>query len=131
MRTLVIAHNSSCSYIHERDGSKLLNSSSEKGEDVIDSEVQKWSDFSDAYCCEQKEVVSHDGVRIPLTVLYSPEAHCKAESPGLIEGYGAYGRVLDKSWSTDRQKLLDRGWVIAFADVRYIYQVFNIMISIH
>ncbi|KAL8157380.1 hypothetical protein AgCh_002179 [Apium graveolens] len=82
------------------------------------SKGQIWSDFSDAYCCEEKEVVSHDGIKIPLTILYSRKAHHKAQSPGLLEGYGAYGEVLDRSWSSDRQSLLDRGWVVAFADVR-------------
>ncbi|KAK1361973.1 Prolyl endopeptidase [Heracleum sosnowskyi] len=91
---------------------------SEKGEDIIYNDGQKWSDFSEAYCIEEKEVISHDGIRIPLTILYSRKTHNKEQSPGLLKGYGAYGDVLDKSWSSDRQSLLDRGWVVAFADVR-------------
>uniref|UniRef100_A0A803L7N2 Prolyl endopeptidase n=1 Tax=Chenopodium quinoa TaxID=63459 RepID=A0A803L7N2_CHEQI len=42
----------------------------------------------------------------------------EGQSPGILEAYGAYGEVLDKSWSSDRLSLLDRGWVVAFADVR-------------
>lgn len=75
-------------------------------------------DFSDMYFCEKKEVISHDGVRVPLTILYSKELHRKGQSPGLLHGYGAYGELLDKSWCAGRLSLLDRGWVIAFADVR-------------
>ncbi|KAK9266772.1 hypothetical protein L1049_012660 [Liquidambar formosana] len=37
---------------------------------------------------------------------------------GLLHGYGAYGEALDKSWCADRLSLLDRGWVVAYADVR-------------
>ncbi|XP_042502302.1 protease 2 isoform X2 [Macadamia integrifolia] len=45
-------------------------------------------------------------------------ARQKGHSPGLLIGYGAYGEVLDKSWCANRLSLLDRGWVVAFADVR-------------
>lgn len=112
------SNSNSCSNTCKRDGFEFLNTQSEKGEDVIYHEGKKWSNFCDAYCCERKEVVSHDGIRIPLTILYSRRAHHKTPSPGLLHGYGAYGKVLDKSWSADRLSLLDRGWVIAFADVR-------------
>ncbi|XP_060958677.1 uncharacterized protein LOC115701132 [Cannabis sativa] len=89
------------------------------GEEISQySESQTWKEFSNAYCCETKEVVSFDGTRIPLTILYSRAAWQKGQSPGLLQGYGAYGEVLDKSWCTNRLSLLDRGWVVAFADVR-------------
>ncbi|CAN1137430.1 Protease 2 [Linum perenne] len=68
---------------------------------------------------ERKQVVSHDGVEIPLTILLSRKAWRKGQSPGLLHGYGAYGETLDTSWSSERLSLLDRGWVIAFADVRF------------
>ncbi|KAK4410415.1 Protease 2 [Sesamum angolense] len=74
--------------------------------------------FSGKYICEGKEVLSHDGVKIPLTILFSRSAYQKGQSPGLLQGYGAYGEVLDKSWCPDRLSLLDRGWMFAFADVR-------------
>ncbi|KAH7688982.1 Peptidase S9A prolyl oligopeptidase protein [Dioscorea alata] len=79
---------------------------------------QQWTDLSETYSCERREVISHDGVVIPLTILYSRKVHSSGNSPGLIYGYGAYGEVLDKGWSADRISLLDRGWVIAYADVR-------------
>lgn len=79
---------------------------------------QQWTDLSETYSCERREVISHDGVVIPLTILYSQKVHSSGNSPGLIYGYGAYGEVLDKGWSADRISLLDRGWVIAYADVR-------------
>ncbi|KAJ4874619.1 Prolyl oligopeptidase family protein [Raphanus sativus] len=84
----------------------------------LDSGVPKWEELSDAYVCESQQVSSHDGVEVPLTVLYSREAWKKSESPGILIGYGAYGEALDKSWCTNRLSMLDRGWVIAFADVR-------------
>ncbi|KAJ7943291.1 protease 2 [Quillaja saponaria] len=89
-----------------------------KEESVPITESYRWNEFSDAYCCERKEVISHDGVGVPLTILYSRRSWKKGQSPGLLHGYGAYGEVLDKSWCADRLSLLDRGWVVAFADVR-------------
>lgn len=86
--------------------------------EIINDEIQRWEDFSDIYCCEKKEVTSCDGVEIPLTILYSKVAWQQGRSPGLLHGYGAYGEVLDISWCPDRLSLLDRGWVVAFADVR-------------
>ncbi|GJN33701.1 hypothetical protein PR202_gb22322 [Eleusine coracana subsp. coracana] len=79
---------------------------------------QSWSDLSKQFSWKRLEVISHDGVPIPLLILYSPEAHQHGESPGIIYGYGAYGEDLDKSWCSERLSLLARGWVLAFADVR-------------
>lgn len=92
------------------------------------SGLQGWKVLSRLYSCERKEVVSHDGVKIPLTILYSRKAWLRDQSSGLLQAYGAYGEVLDKGWCTDRLCLLDRGWVVAFADVRLVnWILFDIM----
>lgn len=80
---------------------------------------QNWSNLCRAFVCERKEVASIDGVSIPLTILYSSKLTCNGQSPCLLLGYGAYGEELDKTWCTDRISLLNQGFVIAFADVRY------------
>lgn len=85
---------------------------------ATNSDSQRWKDSSEVYCCQREEVISHDGVRVPLTIVYSRESWQKGQYPGLLVGYGAYGEDLDKSWCSDRLSLLDRGWVVAFADVR-------------
>lgn len=108
----------SCSPAYELDTSEHLDPLNDKDKNNLNIELQRWKDFSGAYCCKTKEVISHDGVRVPLTILYSRKAWQRGQSPGLLEGYGAYGEVLDKSWCSDRLSLLDRGWVLAFADVR-------------
>lgn len=95
-----------------------------------------WKDFSSKYICERKEVISDDGIAIPLTVLYSRKAWKRDQSPGLLIGYGAYDVNLDKSWCSDRMSLLDRGWIIAFADVRsglffYICFFFSCTVEIY
>nr|GMC68695.1 protease 2-like [Ipomoea batatas] len=79
---------------------------------------QLWSDLSEIYACEHFDVTSHDGVTVPLTVVYSRRGKKQAENPGLLHVHGAYGEILDKRWRTELKSLLDRGWVIAYADVR-------------
>ncbi|KAF7132255.1 hypothetical protein RHSIM_Rhsim09G0121800 [Rhododendron simsii] len=108
----------SSSQTFDREVDELPEASEDKEKDIQNCEVCPWKDFSDSYLCETKEVLSHDGVVVPLTILYSKKSHLKDQSPGILLGYGAYGEALDKSWCSDRLSLLDRGWVVAFADVR-------------
>ncbi|CAA0825569.1 Prolyl oligopeptidase family protein [Striga hermonthica] len=82
------------------------------------NKCRAWKDISGEYVCEEKEVISCDGVKIPLTIFFSRSAYQKGFSPGLLHGYGAYGETLHRSWCPDRLSLLDRGWMFAFADVR-------------
>lgn len=100
-----------------------------KKECASNSGSQTWQDFSHVYCCQREEVISYDGVRIPLTIVYSRESWQKGQSPGILQGYGAYGETLDKSWCADRLSLLDRGWVFAFADVRWVSGFFKFILS--
>ncbi|XP_075483481.1 uncharacterized protein LOC142523653 [Primulina tabacum] len=100
------------------DTVKSLEFSSKKGKGAKDNGFHRWEGFSQKYTCEEKEVFSHDGVKVPLTILFSRTAYQKGQSPGLLHVYGAYGEGLDKSWCPDRLSLIDQGWVFAFADVR-------------
>ncbi|XP_038692383.1 dipeptidyl aminopeptidase BI [Tripterygium wilfordii] len=107
----------SCLPAFEPDSCEHLNPQN-RDRKIQNAQWKKWKEFSDAYCCQRKEVLAHDGAKVPLTIVFSREARQLGQSPGLLLGYGAYGEVLDKSWSGDRLSLLDRGWVVAFADVR-------------
>ncbi|KAG2322656.1 hypothetical protein Bca4012_057352 [Brassica carinata] len=116
-RSFSIVHQEGSVIDHSTDN--IINDRTNEGQSGrLDSHMPKWEELSDAYVCERQEVTSHDGVEVPLTILYSREAWKKSESPGILIGYGAYGEALDKSWCTNRLSMLDRGWVIAFADVR-------------
>ncbi|OIW02209.1 hypothetical protein TanjilG_21862 [Lupinus angustifolius] len=109
----------SCTEIFEQSTVETQEApSSDKIECSTNSGSQLWNEFSQVFCCQREEVISHDGVRVPLTIVYSRESWQKGLSPGLLVGYGAYGEDLDKSWCSDRLSLLERGWVVAFADVR-------------
>lgn len=78
-----------------------------------------WNSLLEYYACEQYEVPSHD-VTVPLTVVYSHKLKQDGQNPGLLHGHGSYGELLDKRWRSEQKSLLDRGWVIAYADVRYV-----------
>lgn len=77
-----------------------------------------WNDLSEFYACEQYNVSSHDGVMVPLTLVYSHRNKKENHNPALLHGHGAYCELLDKRWRSELKSLLDRGWLIAYADVR-------------
>ncbi|CAI9110073.1 OLC1v1010037C1 [Oldenlandia corymbosa var. corymbosa] len=79
---------------------------------------QTWNELIEYYACEYHGVPSHDGVVVPLTIVYSRHRKKESQSPGLLHGHGAYGEILDKRWRSELKSLLDRGWVLAYADVR-------------
>lgn len=95
-----------------------------------DGDVHPWNDLSDYYSCEEYEVSSHDGISIPLTILYSPHKKKNGQNPGLLHGHGAYGEALDKRWRNELKSLLDRGWVIAYADVRLVRLIYEYFFSL-
>lgn len=100
-------------------GSASSVSSSQKSS-INEDDDSTWNDLSDYYACEEYDVPSYDGVPIPLTILYSRNRKKNGENPGLLHGHGAYGEILDKRWRNELKSLLDRGWVIAYADVRSV-----------
>ncbi|KAK4780604.1 hypothetical protein SAY87_016710 [Trapa incisa] len=84
----------------------------------VNSDNNPWNELSEFYGCEQYDIPSHDGMMIPLTIVYSHTDRKENSNPGLLHGHGAYGELLDKRWRSELKSLLDRGWVLAYADVR-------------
>lgn len=107
-------------------GNSSKRTSASKNIPVTDIEDDRaWNDLSEYYACEEYDVSSHDGVSIPLTILYSRHKKITGDNPGLLHGHGAYGEILDKRWRNELKSLLDRGWVIAYADVRFVIHIFR------
>lgn len=79
-----------------------------------------WNDLDEFYACEHHDVSSCDGVLVPLTIIYSRTRKKMAHNPGLLHVHGAYGELHDKRWRSELKSLLDRDWVIAYADVRFV-----------
>lgn len=61
---------------------------------------------------------SHDGVEIPVTILWNSHKRDNTKKPLFLYVYGAYGTVIEAGFSTSRLSLLDRGVVFAIAHVR-------------
>ncbi|CAK9185446.1 unnamed protein product [Ilex paraguariensis] len=80
-----------------------------------------WNELSEFYACEHYDISASDEAVVPLTIVYSRKRKKEAQNPGLLHGHGAYSELLDKRWRSELKSLLDRGWVVAYADVRFVF----------
>jgi oligopeptidase B len=71
-----------------------------------------------AYVTRRIFAPAPDGESVPISILHRRDAPIDGTAPLLIYGYGAYGHVIDASFSTNRLSLVDRGFVYAIAHVR-------------
>ena len=67
---------------------------------------------------EEVLVTSHDGTRVPLSVLHRRDLKRDGLAPTLITGYGGYGLVSEAGFSPSLVAWLERGGVFAIAHVR-------------
>ena len=67
---------------------------------------------------ENVEVASHDGARVPMTLLYKKGMQRNGSNPTLLNGYASYGFSETAGFSAPRLAWLERGGVLAFANVR-------------
>jgi oligopeptidase B len=71
------------------------------------------------YATRRAWATARDGARIPLVLAWRPDkARADGRAPLLVTGYGAYGIPSDPKFRVTRLPLLDRGFVIAIAQVR-------------
>lgn len=111
-RTRILYGANSASISMESSNSKYSSPGNAMEDDNL------WNDLSEFYACEKYDVPSFDGVLIPLTIVFARNNKPGDKNPGVLHGHGAYGELLDKRWRSELKSLLDRGWVIAYADVR-------------
>jgi oligopeptidase B len=72
----------------------------------------------DAYHAERRYFTSHDGVKVPVSLVYRKDKLEKGAMPTVLYGYGSYGYSTDAYFSSARLSLLDRGFIFAIAHVR-------------
>lgn len=72
----------------------------------------------DQYQSERLYATSHDGVKVPISLVYKKGLVKNGENPLLLYGYGSYGSTMDAYFSSSRLSLLDRGFVFAIAHIR-------------
>jgi oligopeptidase B len=61
---------------------------------------------------------SHDGARVPVSILHRRDLVRDGTAPLLLYGYGSYGMAMPASFSANRLSLVDRGFVYAIAHIR-------------
>lgn len=70
------------------------------------------------YISERIYAPSHDGVRVPVSLVYRRDLDRSKPHPLFLYGYGSYGISIDPEFSSVRLSLLDRGFIYAIAHVR-------------
>ncbi len=75
------------------------------------------ADFSDAEVL-RVFAVSKDGTRVPLSIIRRKGTKLDGKSPALLTGYGGYDVNITPNYSLNRRPLLDRGFVLAVANLR-------------
>lgn len=72
----------------------------------------------DDYVTRRVFAPSHDGVDVPVTLLYRKDTPLDGSAPCLLYGYGAYGISIAAGFNTNCLSLADRGFVYAIAHIR-------------
>jgi prolyl oligopeptidase len=85
-----------------------------------DSGLRPRGKFDDVegYESEEVQVTSHDGVRVPLSILHKRGLVMDGSHPTLVNGYGGYGMVMSAHFNPTNLAWLERGGVLAYAHVR-------------
>lgn len=72
----------------------------------------------DDYQSERFFVISHDGVQVPVSLVYKKGMVKNGANPLVLYGYGSYGASMDAYFSSSRLSMLDRGFIWAIAHIR-------------
>jgi oligopeptidase B len=70
------------------------------------------------YRSRRIDAVSHDGEKVPISLLWHKDTPIDGSAPVLLYGYGSYGRVIPVAFSGNRLSLVNRGFVFALAHIR-------------
>lgn len=64
------------------------------------------------------EAVSHDGAKVPVSLLWHHATPLDGTAPLLLYGYGSYGLSIPAGFGTNRLSLVNRGFIYAIAHIR-------------
>ena len=70
------------------------------------------------YVTERHLAPSHDGIMVPISLVYKKGMKKDGNNPLVLYGYGSYGSSMDAYFSVARLSLLNRGFVWAIAHIR-------------
>ena len=72
----------------------------------------------DDYVTRRIMAPSHDGERVPVSLVMRKDTPMDGTAPCLLYGYGSYGIAIPASFNTNCLSLVDRGFVYAIAHIR-------------
>ena len=72
----------------------------------------------DDYIVERLNCPSHDGRKIPITIIYNKKTKLDGSAHLLLYGYGSYGSSMAPSFSTSKFSLIDRNIIWATCHIR-------------
>jgi prolyl oligopeptidase len=75
-------------------------------------------DDVDGFTSREVSVKSHDGVMVPLSIIYKSDTKLDGNNPTLIRGYGAYGNSMGVYFNPLNLTWLEMGGIMAVAHVR-------------
>ena len=75
-------------------------------------------DNPEGLVAEEVQVASHDGVKVPLSIVRRADMKFDGSNPTLVTGYGSYGMTMSVGYRPTSLAWLERGGVLAFAHVR-------------
>lgn len=75
-------------------------------------------DNLEGFVAKEVLVTSHDGTKVPLSILHRADLTLDGSHPTIVYGYGSYGISMDVNFSPIRLAWLERGGVYAIAHVR-------------
>jgi prolyl oligopeptidase len=67
---------------------------------------------------EEVNVRSHDGVEVPLTIIYRRGLRRDSSNPTFLVGYGSYGATIDPGFDNVYVPWFEAGGILAYAHVR-------------
>src|SRR4051794_12154463 len=70
------------------------------------------------YITTRITATSHDGAKVPVSILHCKDLVRDGNAPLLLYGYGSYGMAMPASFNANRLSLVDRGFVYAIAHIR-------------
>jgi oligopeptidase B len=70
------------------------------------------------YEMKREFVKAIDGVKIPISIIYSKNMIKNGSSPLFLYGYGSYGIAIDPGFNTHAFSLIDRGFIFVIAHIR-------------
>jgi len=72
----------------------------------------------DDYEVKRLWATSHDGVKVPMAIVYKKGLQLNGDNPTLLYSYGSYGASTDPYFNSRVFSLINRGFVYAIAQIR-------------